>query len=154
LQIEGTDIGAGGDIGPHDCGSLVIASSRQTGEAFLTEEDRKRMDTDDMAKGGEFALNVVDGQVLFAQSDSAFADQFANGSMIGSKSWRREEGVTLAGIVAELMAENAKGTGRIAEASRDIGGPEFLEVECTQGFVLPLGRQLGSREELSSLQVR
>jgi hypothetical protein len=91
---------------------------------------------------------------LFAQSDCAFADQIANRSMIGARAWRREECVTLAGIVAELMAENAKGTGRIAEASRDFGGREFFEEEGAEGFVLPLGRQLGGREELSGLQVR
>ena len=88
------------------------------------------------------------------KGDGAFAEQIANRSMIGARTWRREEGVTLAGIVAELMAEHAKGTGRITEASRDFGGREIFDEERAEGFVLPLGRQLGGRKELSGLQVR
>ena len=112
------------------------------------------MNADDVARGREFALNVIDGQVLFPQGDGAFADPVARRRLAGSGAWHRKEGRAFIGGVAEVVAKDPKGSGRITEASGGFGGGELLEVEGAQRLVLALGGKIGGREELSGLKIR
>ena len=111
------------------------------------------MDADRVAFRGEGGLDVKHGQILFAQRNRAFADQVAHRSMVGPRTPSGEESGTMVGIVAELMAENAKRTGGIAEASRDKGGRKLVDEVSTQGLILALRGRLGGREELRGLKV-
>jgi hypothetical protein len=153
LQIEGAHVGNGGGIGTNNDGTVFIASSWQTCEALLTQEDGKRMNADGVAFRGEGALNVKHGQVLFAQRNGAVADQIAHRGMVGSRTPCGEKGGAMVSIVAELMAENAKRTGGIAEASRNHGGRKLVDEVSTQRLILALGGRLRGREELCGLKV-
>src|ERR1019366_2902985 len=154
LEIERAYIGDGGGFRPHDGGTFVIASARQACEAFLVQKDGQRIDADGMALGGELTLNVVDREILFSQSDGAFADEIANRSMIRTGACFGEECLAFVGIMAELMAEDAKGTGRVSEALRDFGGGKLLDEESGGRLVLALARRLGGSEEVSRLPIR
>jgi hypothetical protein len=50
-------------------------------------------------------------------------------------------------VVAELVAQDAKRPGRIAEAARDICGPLLVDEEGTERLVLALERFRGREEE-------
>ncbi|MBI1832387.1 MAG: hypothetical protein HYR84_13170, partial [Planctomycetes bacterium] len=113
----------------------------------------QRMNADGVALCGEFTLNVIDGQILFTQSNGAFADQIANRSLFGAWTWHNEKGRAFAGNVTELMAENAKGAGGAAEAPRNLCGRKLVEEVSTQRLVLAVRRRLGDREELSGLKI-
>jgi hypothetical protein len=51
--------------------------------------------------------------------------------------------------VAELVTQDTKRTGSIAEAAGDVRRGELLNEEGAEGLVLPLQRGLGGKEELS-----
>ena len=90
-DFERANIGNGGGFGANDFGPLVIAPPGQPREAFLVQEDGQRMNAHRVAFGGEFALNVIDRQVLFAQGDGAFAHHVTKRRMLGSWTRCREE---------------------------------------------------------------
>jgi hypothetical protein len=101
----------------------------------------------------ESTLNIKDGPILFTQRNRAFADQVADRSMFGPRTPCGEEGSPMIGIVAELMTENAKRTGGIAEALRDLGGRKLVDEVSTQRFILAMRGRLGSCEELRGLKI-
>ena len=154
LEVESADVGDGGDVGTDRLWSFVVASPRQAGEPFLMQQDRQRMDADGLAFGGELALDVVDGQVLLAQGDGAFADEIARRRLPRPRARRGEEGFAFVGIATKLVTEDAKGAGGIGEAAGDLSGRKLVDEISAEGFVLSLGGRLGSREELSGLPVR
>lgn len=153
LQIENAHIGNGGSIRTNDGGTVFIASSWQTCETLLTQEDGERMDANGVTFRGKSPLNVKDGQILFTQRNRAFADQVAHRSMVGPRTPCGEERSAMVGIVAELMAENAKRTGGIAEALRDLGRRKLVDEVSTQRLILALRGRLGGREELRGLKI-
>jgi hypothetical protein len=55
------------------------------------------------------------------------------------------------GLVAELPAQDAEGSGGVTEAASDFVGGEFFDKIGAEGFVLALGRGLGCEEEASFL---
>jgi hypothetical protein len=50
-------------------------------------------------------------------------------------------------IMAELVAEDPKGTGRVAEAAGDFERRQALKEVCTESFVLSVQRIFGGAEE-------
>ena len=100
LVIEGADIGDGGGFGPDGGGTFVVASLRQTSEAFLAQQDGQGVNADGVASGGQFALNVVDGQVLFAKSDDEFTGPIAQGSVVGPSAKDLKESLAKVAVVA------------------------------------------------------
>jgi hypothetical protein len=50
--------------------------------------------------------------------------------------------------MAELIAEDAEGAGRVAETTGDVGGGFVIDEEGTEGFVLALKRELRGKEEV------
>jgi|SRR5271167_5241231 len=111
------------------------------------------MNADRVAFRGEGALNVEHGPILFAQRNRAPTDQVAHRSMVGPRTPCGKESSAMVGIVAELMAEHAKRTGGIAEASRDLDGRKLVDEVSTQGLILAMRGRLGGREELRGLKV-
>ncbi|HDL86116.1 MAG TPA: hypothetical protein ENH11_07320 [Candidatus Acetothermia bacterium] len=61
---------------------------------------------------------------------------------------RREKPSPLGGLMAELMTQDPKRPGRVAEAPGHLVGRPLLHEETAQGFVLALEGQVGRQEEL------
>ena len=106
----------------------------------------KGVDADGVAGLGQFALDVVDGEVALAHGDDQFAHRVTRGCALGPMARGAEE-LALVGVVAKLVAQDAEGAWGVAEASRDLlGGAVFDEVG-TQGLVLALQGMFGGKEE-------
>jgi len=73
----------------------------------------------DCPASASFALDVVDGEVAFAQGDDEFADAIAHGCPMRSVLHDAEEAGTLVGIMAKFVAEDAKGAAGVAKAACD-----------------------------------
>ena len=43
------------------------------------EQKGDGMDADDVARGGQLTLDIIDGEILFAQGDDPFADAVSFG---------------------------------------------------------------------------
>jgi hypothetical protein len=95
---------------------------------------------------GQFALDVVDREVALAQGHHPLADRIAGGRRVRTGEGAEEGGAFL-GVVAELVAEDAEGAGRIAEAPRRLGGRELFDEVGAEGLVLAMQRPLGREEE-------
>ena len=152
LASKRTHIGNGGGFRTNGGRTFVVASARQAGEAFLMQKDRQRMDADRMALGCELTLNIVDGEILLPQRDGALA--VANRRMIRTGARLGKECLAFVGIMAERMAEDAKGTGRIGKTTRDFGGRKLLDEESAERLVLTLASGFGGCEEESGLAIR
>jgi len=98
-------------------------------------------------------LNVVDRKVSFAQSHHQLADWIAGGCRVRAGEGA-EKGRALLRVVAELMAEDAEGAGRVAEAPSRFDGRELLNEVGAEGFVLAMERLLGGKEEGGGLGFR
>jgi hypothetical protein len=79
----------------------------------------------------------VDGEVLLPQSDDVFAEPLLF-ALWSAKSSSRDEEVA-SGLIAELMDEDAKAAGCIAELACCFGGGETVDEEGPKGFILPVG---------------
>ena len=97
--------------------------------------------------GGQLASDVVDGEVPLPHGHDQVADAIARRGRVRPLAGGREEGGALGGVVAELMAEDAEGPRRVAEAASDFVGGESLDEVGAEGLVLPLERRFGGQEE-------
>ena len=57
-------------------------------------------------------------------------------------------------VVAELITQDAEGTGGVAEAAGDVGGGLALDEVSTEGFILALHGELRGQEEVSVARCR
>ena len=96
----------------------------------------------------ERALDVIDGEILFAHSQNEVAD----GALLRLSAWAGFEVLEKGGFGAtEVVTENAEGAWRVAEAlSHLLGGGAFQEVGA-KGLVLALGGGGGLEEEAGLL---
>ena len=99
---------------------------------------------------GQFALDVVDGQVALAQGDGQLTDRIAGGGKARPGRDGLKEAAVLVGQVAKLVTEDAEGAGGIAEAPSDLKGGESFDEVGAAGFVLTLERVIGGEEEAAS----
>lgn len=135
-------------------GPFVIEPARQAGEAFFVEQQGEGVDANGMTGRREFALDVVDGEVLFAQGDDEVTDAVALGrGARAGRAWGEESGAA-GGVMAELVAEDTEGAGGIAKAFRHLRGRQAVDEVGPEGFVLALGGGFGAEEEMSSLALR
>lgn len=148
-QAQGADIGDGGWLWSKVLGAFVVESSRETGEAFLPQQEGQGVDADALPRLRQFPLNVIDGEVPFPHGDDQFPERIADRSRCWSLAARRKEPGTEVEIVAELMTEDPKGPVGIAEATGDFGRTELIDEVSTQGFVLPLEGRFRGEEEVS-----
>ena len=120
LEIEGANIGNGGGFGPDDGGPFVVASARQAGEAFLMQKDGQGVDADGMPLGGQFALNVVDGQdiVCAGRRRVRGRDREQEHERGPCVTWRRTPGVC-----RHHGGTDGKGRERSRANSRNVGRP-------------------------------
>ena len=82
-QTQGADIGHGRRFGAEGLGPFLIEATGQASEAFLAEEEGEGVDADGVPGGGQFALDVVDGEVPLAHGDDQVADAIARGAECG-----------------------------------------------------------------------
>ena len=101
-----------------------------------------------MAGLGQFALDVVDGEVAFAHGHDEFAYRVTSGGVTGPMLNRRKEVMLFVGVMAELVAQDAKRARRVAKAACDLMGWAAVDEVGTKGFVLSVQRVFGSKEEL------
>src|SRR3954471_12388815 len=121
-ETQRPDVGAGGRFGPEDLGPLLVEAPGQTGEGLLTEKDGEGVDADGVPRVGQFASDVVDGEVSLPHGDGQVPNAVAVGGGVRARDGRGEEHGPLGGIVSELMTEDAKGPRCISEAVRDLMG--------------------------------
>jgi len=143
-QIELTDIGHLGGDGTGAIGPLVVAASRQFGEALFLEDRGDGRRAERLALAGQGAADVVDGEVLLAQGDDLFAKPFLLARR--SADARRRDEEVARGLMAELMDEDAEAPRCIAEPAGRFGGGETIDEEGPEGFVLPVGGVGGLQE--------
>ena len=143
-QIELADIRHIGCDGTGLVGSLLVTASRQFGEALFLEDRGDRRRAERLAVAGQGASDVVDGEVLLPQRDDMLAQPLLLARRPALARGGSEE--VAAGLMAELMDENAKASWCVAEAGGCLGGGEPFDEEGPQGFVLPVGG-VGGLEE-------
>jgi len=83
-----------GAVGLEGSGALLIATTRQPGEALLAQQYGKGIDADGVPARGQFALNVVDREVALAQSHHLFADRIAGQERkrAATRAWTKNTG--------------------------------------------------------------
>jgi hypothetical protein len=152
-QVEGTHVGAGGDLGSGDGRSFVVASSGQAGEAFFVEDQGDGMNAGGVLAVSQFALNVVDGKLRFAQRDDQFPALIAEGRVVRPSAQDLEETLAKIGVVTEAVTEDPKGAWRIAKVLGDLGRGTSLGEVSSACLVLALLGALGGGEELRGLEI-
>jgi hypothetical protein len=99
-------------------------------------------------------LDVIDRQVLLAQSDGVLADALASRRALGAMLGSLEESGALGGLMAELMTEDAESAWGVIEAAGDLGRRQLIQKIGAAGFVLAVKGGFGSEEEWSLARVR
>jgi hypothetical protein len=106
------------------------------------------IDGDGVAGSGQFATNVIDREIAFAQGDGQIADAVAGRSRLRSTLRLANEAVAFLGAVAELMAEDTEGADGIAATAGDVAGGFFIDEVGAEGLLLALHGELWGEEEL------
>ena len=102
----------------------------------------------------QFALPVVDGQILFAPGDDEFAGALAPGRVVGSRARDLKETAAEVRGVTKAVTEDPKRTGRLTEAPGDfVGGGPCGEVTAA-GLVRSLAWRIGGGEAVGGVQER
>jgi hypothetical protein len=76
---------------------------------------------------GQLPLAVVDGEIALAHGEGQIAHRIAGRGIAWAGACRREEVGPLGRVMAERIAQGAKGAGRVAEALGDRGGGEVVD---------------------------
>ena len=143
-QVELADVGHIGHDGTGLVGPLVVAPSRQFGEALFLQDRGDRRRAERLAVAGQGTADVVDGEVLLPQRDDLFPQPLLLAGRPALPRGRDEE--VAPGLIAELMDEDPKAPRCVAEASGRLGRGETVDEEGPQGFVLPMGGVGGLQE--------
>ena len=137
-QVQLPDIGDSGGGGAGAGRALLVEPPGEAGEALGLEEDRDSGGAEGLALIAEGGADVVDGEVLLAQGDDPVADAVLLGGRPGPLSGCEEEGPL--GVLTELMDQDAKAAGGVAEARGGGGGRKSLDEVSAEGLVLAVGR--------------
>jgi len=143
-EIELLDVGDGRGRGSDGRGPLVIGAAGQTGKALGLEDLVDGDGAEGVAVGLKSTADVIDGEVLLAEGDDAVAEGQFLGGGVRPLGGREEEGTL--GVFAEVVRQDAKTGGGVAEAFGDLGGGEALDKEGAQGFILAVGGGGGLEE--------
>ncbi len=124
--------------------SLVVGPARQPSEALFLEDPGDGDRAERMARVGQGAADVIDGQVLLPQGDDDGSEGIGLGCGPGGLGRSQAEGA--AGPLAEWVDQDAEAAGGVTEAAGDLGGGEAVDEEGTEGLVLTVSR-VGGLEE-------
>jgi hypothetical protein len=92
------------------------------------------------------AADVIDGEVLFAQSDDLKAELRFLGRGVRAFGGGQEEGTV--GVLAELVDQGPEAGSGISEAGSDLGSRLSLDAVGPEGLVLAMGSIAGLKEVL------
>jgi hypothetical protein len=146
-QVDPPDIGDGRGLRFERGGPFVIAPPREAREALLAHQHGQGIDADRVTGGGEFPLDVIDGEIPLPHRHREGPDAISDRRMAGAALGLAEEGRAARRGVAKLRAQDAERAGRIAEPARHrVGGLAFDE-ERAERFVLPVEGLTGLEEE-------
>jgi hypothetical protein len=114
--------------------SFLIGPPGQASEALLLQDLGNRNGAEALALLLEQALNVINGEILFARLDNLRAQGVRLGGLPGAFG-RRQEERTL-GITAEIVDQNPEAARAVTEAASDPFGREFLDKVSPEGLIL------------------
>jgi hypothetical protein len=137
-EVELADVGDVGGRGARAGRALLVEPPGQAGVALGLEEGRDGGRAEGVAFVAEGGAAVVEGEVLLAQGDHAVAEPVLLGGRSGPFGRGEEEGPL--GALTELMDQDAKAAGGVAEASGGLGGGKPLDEVSAEGLVLAVGR--------------
>src|SRR5262249_1818658 len=137
IQVELSDIGDLCRRRPGAGRALVIGAARQTSESFVLEDLGDGDRAERVPLVGQGAANGIYGEGLLPQGDDDFWEGIGLGCGLGSLGRRQEEGAV--GIPTELMDQDAKAAGGVAEAAGGLGTGEAVHEEGAEGLVLAVG---------------
>src|SRR2546426_1438533 len=141
-------IGNGGSLSLERGGPLLVAAGRKPRETFLAQQHRQRIDADGMARAGEIAFDVIDGEIFLAHGHSQLPDSVARGCFLrATLDWLEKPGA-LCGIVAGLMTEDAKSAGRVIETAGGLLRRHVFNEIAAKRFVLAMRGIFGREKEI------
>ena len=123
VQVELPDIGDLGRCRVRAGRAFVVGPARQASEPFILEDPSHRDRAERMPLVSQVPADVIDGEILLSQGDDEFAEGIGLGCGLGSLGRGQEEGA--AGVLAELMDQDAKAAGGVTEAAGDFGTGEW-----------------------------
>ena len=132
-------------------GTLFVEASRKRSESFLTKDVARRRGCDVQITLRQGSADVLDRVVDLAQGDDLLADGIVGANAGGAARRDSEEEVARVGVVTELMAQHAEGSGRVAEVARSHRRGASLEEEGPKRLVLALSRTGGDTEEIGRI---
>ena len=146
-QVERLDVGDRCGFRSYRGRSLLIPASRKALESLFAHEEGQGINADAVPGRGQFALDIIDREVLLAQDHGQVPHTIAHGGALRSVFDMLKERVPFFGIMPKLVAKDAKGTRRIAETTGDLMGGLAIDEKGTQGFVLSVEGLFGDQEE-------
>jgi len=126
---------------------LFVEPSWEVRKPLGSEEDKNSSGTEVVALVVAGTTDIVDGEVLLAQSDNLLAEAFAFGRNGGSLGRREEESPLR--ILTELMDQDAETARGVAEASGGLGRGKPIDEKGAEGFVQTM-RRVGRFKEAGS----
>jgi len=129
-------IGHGGGGRAVGIGTILVFSPGQTSKALVVQNLPDGGATEGCGVILERALDVIDGEILFAHSQNEAAD----GTLLRLGAGAGFEVLEKGGFsAAEVVTENAKGAWGVAEALGNLLGGGALQEVGTKGLVLAVG---------------
>ena len=102
-----------------------------------------------MTSTRQLSLDVVDREIVLAHRHGQLPDSVSRRCFLGAAPDFLEEPGTFRSIVPELMTEDAKSSGRVRKASRDLFRKNLFNEVGSKRFVLSVEGFFGREEELS-----
>jgi hypothetical protein len=143
-EVQTAHIRYRGNLGPCTGGPFLIASSGQAGKPFLFEDRGDGRWSQRMAFILQDLADVIDGEVLFAKANDLVTEVVLLAGTLRAFGGRHKE--TPMGILAKLVAQDAKTTGSVAKPSSRFSRREAFDEVGSKGLILPV-RGIGGFEE-------
>jgi hypothetical protein len=146
-EIQPVHVGNLSDLGPRPWEPFLVSPSGEPGKPFFFENQRDGHGTQPVPAFRKNAADIIDGEILFSQSDDRIPGPIGFGRRLGSFLGGQEERAPR--VLTELMREDPEASGGIGEAAGDFGRRELIDEVGPEGFVLAVGRVLGFQKEVS-----
>jgi hypothetical protein len=144
FETEKSKVGALSRRGLKPLDPLIIFPARQSGKAFLLENDVDGGDAQAPALLSEEAGDIVNGEVLFAHGDDLLTKRVLLGRLLRPFLWGKKEGAVE--VLAKFGADDAKTAWCVAEAFGRLLGREPLNEVGSESLILAVSGVLGEEE--------
>jgi hypothetical protein len=135
-EIQMTYICYGSSLRPYARRPLVIASPGQASKPFFFEDHGYCSRTQFMALIAQEPADIIDGEVLLAQSNDLVPKPVCLGSTLRTFGRRNKEASFW--ILAKLVTENAEASLCVSKPSSRLSRRETFDEIGSQGLVLPM----------------